>query len=314
MRGWNQSSFNHAIIMTNIITILMCGMMFSIQANSNDIDTGTGYESSTNNTNNNSNDKRIGIDTDAERNETDINSDTDTLLDLFASTATEVFTRHVIPSTDAECDWNWRQYQCEPKHCGCEFIFIFGDYHLGRSCRLRIDSESQQSDEYDGPEELSIQPSCLNQYQIDPKINNNRKRMNSLTWNYYDHQSDDNDDPSLSMSFYHCHKLIKHASQHIASLAKFVWNRQREGLKSKREEICYDANYLNVNPSRASSYNGSNEILARSIRKMLCRNNNDSYQLNRFATNAKADNNINSENSNDGFIFEHISSMMADDE
>lgn len=32
--------------------------------------------------------------------------------------------------------WDWRSLQCEPA-CYCSFEFLWGDYHLGRSCRKR---------------------------------------------------------------------------------------------------------------------------------------------------------------------------------
>jgi hypothetical protein len=41
-----------------------------------------------------------------------------------------------IPETDAECRWDWRSIRCEPA-CECASQPKRGDYHLGRSCRLR---------------------------------------------------------------------------------------------------------------------------------------------------------------------------------
>ena len=37
---------------------------------------------------------------------------------------------------DAECRWDWRHGRCEP-FCDCQFQLQWGDYHLGRACRLR---------------------------------------------------------------------------------------------------------------------------------------------------------------------------------
>jgi len=41
-----------------------------------------------------------------------------------------------IPDTDVECDWNWKHARCEP-FCKCSFQGSWGDYHLGRACRLQ---------------------------------------------------------------------------------------------------------------------------------------------------------------------------------
>ena len=52
-----------------------------------------------------------------------------------------------IPDTDAQCRWDWRSVRCEPA-CECALEGQWGDYHLGRACRLRdeIDPECQPVD------------------------------------------------------------------------------------------------------------------------------------------------------------------------
>mmetsp|Transcript_587 Transcript_587/g.1204 ORF Transcript_587/g.1204 Transcript_587/m.1204 type:complete len:360 (+) Transcript_587:75-1154(+) len=62
--------------------------------------------------------------------------DEQTYLDLFGERAKEILTQHIIPSTDTECSWDWRMGRCEP-YCECAMQFLWGDYHLGRSCRRR---------------------------------------------------------------------------------------------------------------------------------------------------------------------------------
>jgi len=59
-----------------------------------------------------------------------------TLLDLFGEKSKEYLTTRVIPETDEECRWDWTHARCNP-YCQCEFNFQWGDFHLGRSCRLR---------------------------------------------------------------------------------------------------------------------------------------------------------------------------------
>lgn len=59
-----------------------------------------------------------------------------TYLDIFGEVAHEVLTQHIIPSTDEECHWDWRTARCEP-YCNCAYLFLWGDFHLGRSCRYR---------------------------------------------------------------------------------------------------------------------------------------------------------------------------------
>ena len=80
------------------------------------------------NNNHNGNNQRVSAKYDDEQ--------LDTYLDLFGEKAKELLTQHIIPSTDAECRWDWRMGRCEP-YCICGFNFLWGDYHLGRSCRLR---------------------------------------------------------------------------------------------------------------------------------------------------------------------------------
>ncbi|KAL7527156.1 hypothetical protein ACHAWF_002057 [Thalassiosira exigua] len=71
--------------------------------------------------------------------------DEQTYLDLFGERAKELLTQHIIPSTDAECQWDWRMGRCEP-YCMCGFHFLWGDYHFGRSCRLRSSPPPSQSE------------------------------------------------------------------------------------------------------------------------------------------------------------------------
>jgi hypothetical protein len=46
------------------------------------------------------------------------------------------FLRDAGPPTDGECDWRWASKRCEPAST-CQLRFRFGDFHAGRSCRLR---------------------------------------------------------------------------------------------------------------------------------------------------------------------------------
>lgn len=62
--------------------------------------------------------------------------DEQTYLDLFGDRAKELLTQHIIPTTDASCRWDWRMGRCEP-YCECGYFYLWGDYHFGRSCRLR---------------------------------------------------------------------------------------------------------------------------------------------------------------------------------
>ena len=65
-----------------------------------------------------------------------------TLLDLFGEKTKELLTQHIIPSTDVHCNWDWRMGRCEP-YCECQFLPLWGDYHLGRSCRYRTSPPPQ---------------------------------------------------------------------------------------------------------------------------------------------------------------------------
>jgi hypothetical protein len=46
------------------------------------------------------------------------------------------FLRDAAPDTSPECDWSWSTKKCEPVE-RCVLRYRFGDFHLGRSCRLR---------------------------------------------------------------------------------------------------------------------------------------------------------------------------------
>ena len=61
-----------------------------------------------------------------------------TLLDLFGEAAKELLTKHIVPPTDAQCRWDWRHLRCEP-HCDCALTPLYGDYSLGRACRVRYE-------------------------------------------------------------------------------------------------------------------------------------------------------------------------------
>ena len=65
-----------------------------------------------------------------------------TLLDLFGERTKELLTQHIIPSTDIHCNWDWSMGRCEP-YCECQFLPLWGDYHLGRSCRYRTSPPPQ---------------------------------------------------------------------------------------------------------------------------------------------------------------------------
>ena len=46
------------------------------------------------------------------------------------------FLRDAAPDTSPDCDWRWSTKKCEPAE-RCHLRYRFGDFHLGRSCRLR---------------------------------------------------------------------------------------------------------------------------------------------------------------------------------
>ena len=76
-----------------------------------------------------------------------------TLLDTFGEVAKEYLTQKIIPETDPECKWDWRFVRCEP-FCECDFRLKRGDYHLGRSCRMKPNlDDDEKRDEYCDPSE-----------------------------------------------------------------------------------------------------------------------------------------------------------------
>ena len=71
------------------------------------------------------------------------NDDQLTYIDIFGERAKELLTQHIIPSTDAECKWDWSMGRCEP-YCACALYFLWGDYHVGRSCRYRTSFANEE--------------------------------------------------------------------------------------------------------------------------------------------------------------------------
>jgi hypothetical protein len=66
-------------------------------------------------------------------------------LDIFGEFSKEYIIHHLIPPTDAQCDWNWNYLRCEP-FCICDYQYKLGDYHVGRSCRLRESNQGELSE------------------------------------------------------------------------------------------------------------------------------------------------------------------------
>jgi hypothetical protein len=66
-----------------------------------------------------------------------------TYLDLFGEKAKEFLTQKLIPTTDLECQWNWKHGRCEPL-CMCSYQPKRGDFHLGRTCR-RVPADHSDS-------------------------------------------------------------------------------------------------------------------------------------------------------------------------
>lgn len=95
-----------------------------------------------------------------------------TLLDIFGESAKQYLTQKVIPPTDVECRWDWRSVRCEP-YCHCDFLPQWGDYHLGRSCRL-VSSRLNQEQQGDNSSCEDIPPNSM-QWIIQRMIEGSRK-------------------------------------------------------------------------------------------------------------------------------------------
>lgn len=89
-----------------------------------------------------------------------------TLLDVFGEVAKDILTNKMIPETEASCDWHWMHLRCEP-YCSCSYQPLWGDYHLGRSCRARdvLENSRSDSDNEDGELGYKSSDSSLNSYQ-----------------------------------------------------------------------------------------------------------------------------------------------------
>ena len=44
----------------------------------------------------------------------------------------------VSPPTDKTCDWDWKTLHCQPR-ATCKLAYRYGDWHIGRACRLRAE-------------------------------------------------------------------------------------------------------------------------------------------------------------------------------
>jgi hypothetical protein len=74
-----------------------------------------------------------------------------TYLDVFGEVTKDILTNQIIPETTALCDWNWMHLRCEP-FCHCSYQPLWGDYHLGRSCRARRGRVEEEEDAWDRSE------------------------------------------------------------------------------------------------------------------------------------------------------------------
>ncbi|KAG7352311.1 hypothetical protein IV203_008359 [Nitzschia inconspicua] len=95
--------------------------------------------------------------------------DDQTYLDLFGEMAKEFLTQKLIPTSDPECQWNWRHGRCEPV-CLCDFQPKRGDFHLGRACRRRPSTttadEQCVGDDLDASSLLRFLPTPMIQHMI----------------------------------------------------------------------------------------------------------------------------------------------------
>ena len=103
-----------------------------------------------------------------------------TLLDIFGESAKQYLTQKVIPPTDAECRWDWRSVRCEP-YCHCSFLPQRGDYHLGRSCRLkpRRHPHENEIDDYNNDNTCEDIPPNPMQWIIQQMVQRSRKIITS---------------------------------------------------------------------------------------------------------------------------------------
>jgi hypothetical protein len=89
-----------------------------------------------------------------------------TYLDLFGEAAKEFLTQKLIPTSDPECQWNWRHGRCEPV-CHCVFQPKPGDIHLGRACRRRgLEVGETCTSESDGASLLRFIPTPVIEHMI----------------------------------------------------------------------------------------------------------------------------------------------------
>ncbi|KAG7366396.1 hypothetical protein IV203_029066 [Nitzschia inconspicua] len=95
--------------------------------------------------------------------------DDQTYLDLFGEMAKEFLTQKLIPTSDPECQWNWRHGRCEPV-CLCDFQPKRGDFHLGRACRRRLSTSTADEqcfgDDLDASSLLRFLPTPMIQHMI----------------------------------------------------------------------------------------------------------------------------------------------------
>jgi hypothetical protein len=103
-----------------------------------------------------------------------------TYLDIFGESAKDFLTKKIIPTTDLSCKWNWKHIRCEPR-CSCSFQPRLGDFHLGRSCRLRLtnydDDESCDDDEFENYQQKISTVMKKATLQLQQKVS---KRWNSV--------------------------------------------------------------------------------------------------------------------------------------
>ena len=72
-----------------------------------------------------------------------------------------------IPETDAECRWDWRYARCEP-FCSCHLRPQWGDFHVGRACRMRtLDSTDHNNHTHAPPDQCDVPPNTPYTHLVD---------------------------------------------------------------------------------------------------------------------------------------------------
>ncbi|CAB9529149.1 expressed unknown protein [Seminavis robusta] len=167
-------------------------------------------------------------------------------LDVFGEVSKEYLTTQMIPPTDASCVWDWRVARCEP-FCQCAFLPSWGDYHLGRSCRYRPNSNS--------PEECNLSSQLtFDHLRLEYSLEEQQQQQDDATMTK---QGNNSDTPALKQLLFQTVKAIQTIRDYLQKWTLKIKQNTQHHYEHLQEQTCADLATFIMEESDASTNNSS---------------------------------------------------------